>query len=58
MVKKMPANAENTGSIPGSGKPPGEGNGYPLQYSYLQNPIDRRAWQAMVLGVAKESVTT
>ena len=58
VVKKMPANAENTGSIPGSGKPPGEGNGYPLQYSYLQNPIDRRAWQAMVLGVAKESVTT
>ena len=58
MVKKMPADAENMGSIPGLGRPPGEGNGYPLQYSYLQNPMDRRAWPAMVLGVAKESVTT
>ena len=58
VVKKMPANAENVGSIPGLGRLPGEGNGYPLQYFSLQNPMDRRAWQAMVLGVAKELVTT
>ena len=41
------------GSIPGSGKPPGEGNGYPLQYSCLENSIDKGAWQATVYGVAK-----
>ena len=32
------------GSIPGSGRPPGEGNGNPLQYSWLENPMDREAW--------------
>ena len=55
MVKNPPANAEDTGdadSIPGSGRSPGEGNGNPLQYSFLENPIDRRAWQATVHGVA------
>ena len=41
------------GSIPGSGRFPGEGNGNPLQYSYLGNPMDRGAWQAIVQGVAK-----
>ena len=46
-------NAENSGSIPGSGRPPGEGNGNPLQYSCLENFMDRGAWQATVLGVAK-----
>ena len=40
-------------SIPGSGKPPGEGNGYPLQYSCLENSMDKGAWQATVHGVAK-----
>ena len=40
------------GSIPGSGRDPGEENGYPLQY-YLENPRDRGAWQATVLGVTK-----
>ena len=40
-------------SIPGSGRSPGEGNGYPLQYSCLENPMDRGAWQATVHGVTK-----
>ena len=39
--------------IPGSERSPGEGNGIPLQYSYLENPTDRGAWQATVHGVAK-----
>ena len=54
MVENPPTkNAEDLGSIPGSGRCPGEGNGYPLQCSCLENPIDRGAWQATVLGVAK-----
>ena len=56
MVKNPPANAEDTrdeGSIPGLGRSPGEGNGSPLQYSYLENPMDRGAWQATVRGVTK-----
>ena len=40
-------------SIPGSGRSPGEGNGTPLQYSYLEKPMDRGAWQATVRGVTK-----
>ena len=43
------------GSIPGLGRSPGEGNGNLLQYSYLGNPVDRRAWQTTVPGVANES---
>ena len=61
MVKNPPANAGDAGdegSIPGSGRPSGGGNGNPLQYSCLENPMDRGAWQAMVHGVAKESDTT
>ena len=58
MVKNSPANAEYMGSIPGSERPPGEGNGHPLQYSFLRNPMHRRAWQATVQGVAKELDTT
>ena len=50
MVKKPPANARNTDSIPGLGRSPGEGNGNPLQYSCLENPVDRGAWQAVVHG--------
>ena len=46
-------NAGNTGSIPGSEKSPGEGNGNPLQDSCLENPMDRGAWRATVHGVAK-----
>ena len=53
VVKTPPANAEDVGSIPGSGRSPGEGNGTPLQYSCLENPMDRGAWQATVHGVAK-----
>ena len=41
-------------SIPGSRRSPGEGNGYPFQYSCLKNPMDRGAWWAVVCGVAKE----
>ena len=46
-------NAGDIGSIPESGISPGEGNGNPLQYSYLGNPMDRGAWRAIVHGVAK-----
>ena len=56
VVKNSPANAGDiidTGSISGSGRSPGEGNGYPLQYSCLENPMDREAWWATVHGVTK-----
>ena len=46
-------NAGDTGLVPGLGRFPGEKNGYPLQYSCLGNPMDRRAWQATVHGVSK-----
>ena len=46
-------NAGDLGSSPGSGSSPGEGNGNPLQYSCLGNPMDRGAWWAVVLGVAR-----
>ena len=55
MIKNPPANAEDMGSIPGSGKSPGGGNGTPLQYSCLEKSMDRGGWQATVHGVAKES---
>ena len=45
----------DTGLIPGSGRSPGEGNGNPLQYSCLKNPMNRRAWKATVYGVLKSS---
>ena len=47
------SNAGDPGLIPGLGRSPGEGNGNPLQYSCLENPMDRGAWQATVRGVAK-----
>ena len=53
VVKNPPVNAGDASSIPGSGKSPGEGNGNPLQYYCLENPMDRRDWQAIVHGVAK-----
>ena len=56
MVKKPPANAEDArdmGLIPGSGRFPGEGNGNPLQYFSLENPMDRGIWWAIVHRVAK-----
>ena len=46
-------NAGDPGSIPGSGRSPGEGNGNPLQYSCLENPMDGGGWLAAVHGVAK-----
>ena len=48
MVKNPPANAGDAGLIPGLGRSPGGGNGSPLQYSYLENPMDRGAWRATV----------
>ena len=48
--KESACNAEDPGSIPGSGRSPGEGKGYPLQYSFLENSMDRGAWQATVHG--------
>ena len=52
-VKASACNAGDLGSIPGSGRSPGEGNGNPLQYSCLENPMDVGAWGATVHGVAK-----
>ena len=54
VVKNPPASAGDMGSIPGSGKFPGEGNGNPLQYSCLGKPTDREAWWATAQGVTKE----
>ena len=56
--KESPCNAGDLGLIPGLGRPPGEGNGNPLQYSCLENPMDSGTWRATVHGVAKESDTT
>ena len=56
VVKNLPANAgdvRDAGSIPGSGRSPGGGRGNPLQYTNLDNPVDRGAWRATVHGVTK-----
>ena len=56
MVKNTPAKAKDTGDvglIPESGRAPGGGNGNPLQYSCLENPMNRGVWQATVFGVTK-----
>ena len=56
VVKNPPANAgdmRDAGSIPGSGRTPGEGHGNPLQYACLENPMDRGAWRATVYSVTK-----
>ena len=57
VVKNLPANAghvrDDVGLIPGSGGSPGEGNGYPLQYACLKNPMDRGAWWTTVHVVSK-----
>ena len=61
VVKNPPANAgdvRDMGLIPGSGRPPGEGNDNPFQYSCLENSVDRGAWWAAIHGIAKESDTT
>ena len=50
-VQESACNAGDPDSIPGLGRSPGEGNGNPLQYSCLENPMDRGAWRAIVYGV-------
>ena len=55
--KESACNAGDPGSIPGLGRSPGEGNGNPLQYSYLENPMDRGAWWATVHGVTELDAT-
>ena len=58
LVKSLPAiNAGDPGSIPGSGRSPGEGNGNPLQYSCLENSMDRGAGQATVHGITESDTT-
>ena len=59
VVKNPPTNAgdiSNAGSIPGSGRFPGEENGNLLQYSCLENPMDREAWWATIHGVTKSQI--
>ena len=57
VVKNPPANARTAGLTPGPGRSPGEGNGKPLQYSCLENPMNRGAWRATVHGVAESETT-
>ena len=57
VVKKPPANAGNSGSVPGSGRSPRVEDGNPLQYSCLENSMDREAWQATVHAVAESNTT-
>ena len=56
VLKNLPANARDAGLIPGLGRSPGIGNGNPLQYSCLENSMDRGAWQAPVNEVAKSQM--
>ena len=58
VVKNLHANARDEGSIPGPERSPGDENGNPLQYSCLENSMDRGAWQATVDEVTKESDTS
>ena len=53
VVKNPPANGGDVGLIPELGRSPGEGNGNPLQYCYLENPMDRGTWWATVHGVTE-----
>ena len=55
--KESACDAGNVGSIPGSGRSPGEGNGNPLQYSCLENSVDRGAWQPTVHGITESDMT-
>ena len=58
MIKNLPAMQETQVGSLGWEDPPGEGNGYPLQNSCLENPMDRGAWWVTVHGITKESDTT
>ena len=58
VVKNPPANAGDTGLIPGSGRSSGEGNGNPLQYSCLGSPMERGFWEVTAHGITKELDTT
>ena len=58
MAKNLPANAGDADLIPGLQRSPGEGNGNPLQYSCLENPMDRGAWRAAVHGVTQNRTHT
>ena len=58
VIKNLPSTAGDLASMPESGRSPGEGNGYPFQYSCLGNPMDKGDWYATILGVTKESDTT
>ena len=53
-LKNLPVSSGDMGPVPGLGRPPGEGNDNPLQYSCLENPKDRGAWWAIVHAVMKE----
>ena len=55
--KQSACNVGDPVSIPGSGRPPGGGNGNPLQYSCLEHPMDRGAWRATIHGVAELDMT-
>ena len=57
MIKNPPASVGDPGSIPGLGGSPGEGNGNPLQYSCLENPMDKGAWWATVHGFTELDTT-
>ena len=56
VAKILPANAGDVGSTPGSARSPGKGDSNPLQYSYLDNPMDRGAWRATVHWVAESGI--
>ena len=58
MEETLPTKVEDTGSIPGLGRSPGDGNGNSLQYSCLENSMDRGAWRAIVHGVTKSQTHT
>ena len=58
VVKEYVYNAGDMGLIPGSGRSPGEGNGNPLQYSFLEKPMDRGDWRATVHRINKDSDMT
>ena len=58
LIKNLPANAGDVGLIPGVGRSPGEGNGNPVQYSCLENPMYKGAWWATIFEASKDSDLT